>query len=65
LTDWRKGIVGFRYLKNVESTHELADFVEAASKVYGFDLQYVAALGYSNGANIAASENFQSAQCSS
>ena len=37
-------------------THELADFVEAASKVYGFDLQYVVALGYSNGANIAASE---------
>jgi phospholipase/carboxylesterase len=37
-------------------THELADFVEVASKVYGFDLQYVVALGYSNGANIAASE---------
>ena len=39
-------------------THELADFVKAASKVYGFDLQYVVALGYSNGANIAASELF-------
>ena len=37
-------------------THELADFVEAASKVYGFDLQYVVALGYSNGANIGACE---------
>ena len=37
-------------------THELADFVEAASKVYGFDLQYVIALGYSNGANIGACE---------
>ena len=37
-------------------TYELADFVEEASKVYGFDLQHVVALGYSNGANIAASE---------
>src|SRR3989442_15283751 len=39
-------------------TYELADFVEEASKVYGFDLQHVVALGYSNGANIAASELF-------
>jgi len=37
-------------------TYELADFVEEASKVYGFDLRHVVALGYSNGANIAASE---------
>jgi phospholipase/carboxylesterase len=37
-------------------TDELADFVEEASKVYGFDLQHVVAIGYSNGANIAASE---------
>lgn len=37
-------------------TYELADFVEEASKVYGFDLQHVVAIGYSNGANIAASE---------
>ena len=36
-------------------THELADFVEKASKVYGFDLRYVVSVGYSNGANIAAS----------
>lgn len=39
-------------------THELADFVVAASKVYDFDLRYVVAVGYSNGANIAASELF-------
>jgi predicted esterase len=39
-------------------THELEDFVKAASKVYRFDLQQVIALGYSNGANIAASELF-------
>ena len=39
-------------------TRELADFVLAASKVYGFDLQYVVAVGYSNGANIAASALF-------
>lgn len=36
-------------------THELAQFVEKASKVYEFDLRYVISLGYSNGANIASS----------
>src|SRR5919197_3944611 len=36
-------------------TNELADFVIDASKTYNFDLQYVIAVGYSNGANIAAS----------
>jgi len=34
---------------------ELSDFVNDASEVYGFDLQHVIAVGYSNGANIAAS----------
>lgn len=37
-------------------TYELADFVEQASRIYRFNLQYVIAVGYSNGANIAASE---------
>jgi phospholipase/carboxylesterase len=36
-------------------TNELVDFVIDASKTYGFDLQHVIAVGYSNGANIAAS----------
>jgi len=36
-------------------THELAQFVEKASKVYEFDLRYVISVGYSNGANIASS----------
>src|ERR687889_1819867 len=36
-------------------THELADFMENASKVYGFDLRYLVSVGYSNGANIASS----------
>ncbi|MDQ3873562.1 MAG: alpha/beta hydrolase [Thermoproteota archaeon] len=36
-------------------THELADFVEKASAVYGFELKNVISVGYSNGANIASS----------
>jgi phospholipase/carboxylesterase len=36
-------------------TFELARFVENASKIYKFDLNKIIAVGYSNGANIAAS----------
>ncbi len=36
-------------------TRELAEFVEKASVAYGFDLDKVIAVGFSNGANIAAS----------
>jgi phospholipase/carboxylesterase/glyoxalase family protein len=36
-------------------TRELAEFVKAASEEYGFDPSKVVAVGYSNGANVAAS----------
>ena len=39
----------------VKRTHELADFVTRAAEHYGFDAKKIIALGYSNGANIAAS----------
>ncbi len=38
-----------------EETGHLADFVAASAQKYGFDSHEVVALGYSNGANIAAS----------
>ena len=39
----------------IQRTHELADFVVAAADRYGFSPNAVTAVGYSNGANIAAS----------
>src|SRR5918996_3913485 len=48
-----EGVFDIEDLKS--RTHELADFVEKASKVYGFNLRYVVTIGYSNGANIASS----------
>jgi phospholipase/carboxylesterase len=39
----------------IHRTHELADFIEAAATRYAFDPRKVIAMGYSNGANIAAS----------
>ena len=39
----------------IQRTYELADFVESASRAYSFDANRVIAVGFSNGANIAAS----------
>lgn len=39
----------------IARTHELAGFVGAAARTYGFDPRNVIAVGYSNGANIASS----------
>ena len=39
----------------VRRTHELAAFIEAAELAYGIDPRRLTAVGYSNGANIAAS----------
>ncbi len=39
----------------IRRTHELAKFVKAASEYYRFDADNVIVVGYSNGANIAAS----------
>ena len=38
----------------IARTHELADFIAAASATYGFDAGRVIAVGFSNGANMAA-----------
>lgn len=38
----------------VARTHELADFIAEAAKAYGFDSRQLTAVGFSNGANIAA-----------
>src|ERR671938_2073170 len=48
-----EGVFDLEDLKS--RTNELADFVIDASKTYNFDLQHIIAVGYSNGANIAAS----------
>src|SRR5437016_9616005 len=48
-----EGVFDLEDLKN--RTNELADFVTAAAQHYGFSARKVVAVGYSNGANIAAS----------
>jgi phospholipase/carboxylesterase len=48
-----EGVFDLEDLKN--RTHELADFVVAAARHYKVDIKNLIAVGYSNGANIAAS----------
>jgi len=48
-----EGVFDLEDLKN--RTNELADFVAAAAQYYGFASDNLVAVGYSNGANIAAS----------
>ena len=38
----------------IARTHALADFIQSASALYGFDTSRITAAGFSNGANIAA-----------
>ncbi|WP_411346802.1 alpha/beta hydrolase [Paenibacillus sp. WLX1005] len=46
----------------IARTHELNAFLDAAAVEYGFDRSNIVAVGYSNGANIAASLLFHDAQ---
>ncbi len=46
----------------IARTHELNAFLDAAAEEYGFDRRKIIAVGYSNGANIAASLLFHDAQ---
>jgi len=48
-----EGVFDLEDLK--KRSHELADFVVASAQHYEFDLKKIVAVGYSNGANIAAS----------
>lgn len=53
---FRRPVMGVFELEDLKfRTHELADFVEAAATHYAFDPKKVIAVGYSNGANVAAS----------
>lgn len=53
---FRRFAEGVFDLADVEKrTHALADFIVSAAKQYGFDQTKLLAVGYSNGANIAAS----------
>lgn len=53
---FRRFAEGVFDLKDVaQRTHALADFIAAASAQYGLDTTRLTAVGYSNGANIAAS----------
>lgn len=53
---FRRFAEGVFDLADVERrTHALADFIAAAAREYGFDASRLTALGFSNGANVAAS----------
>jgi len=50
---FREGVFDINDLKT--RTNELAEFIDVASDHYGFSKRHLVAVGYSNGANIAAS----------
>ncbi|BCR35853.1 alpha/beta hydrolase [Mariniplasma anaerobium] len=51
----RKSMTVFDYESLVEETHNLRDFIDDCSRKYKFNRSKVVVVGYSNGANIAAS----------
>lgn len=51
----RKSMMAFDSESLIEQTHELREFIDDSARIYHFDRKKVTVIGYSNGANIAAS----------
>jgi phospholipase/carboxylesterase len=54
----RKSMTAFDFDSLIDETHNLRDFVDDCSRKYKFDRSKIVVIGYSNGANIAASVLF-------